>query len=73
MLHVSVAVQGEENTKYFQARATERLWRNAITNLVLPDGRLIENHDEKQQCFTIASRREWECHLSLSMILRLQT
>ena len=45
------AVQGEENTKYFQARATERLWRNAITNLVLPDGRLIENHDEKAASF----------------------
>ena len=45
------AVQGEENTKYFQARATEKLRRNAITNLVLSDGRLIENHDEKATAF----------------------
>uniref|UniRef100_A0A8R7TIB7 Reverse transcriptase domain-containing protein n=1 Tax=Triticum urartu TaxID=4572 RepID=A0A8R7TIB7_TRIUA len=45
------AVQGEENTKYFQACAMERLKRNAITNLLMSDGRLIENHDEKVAAF----------------------
>ena len=45
------AIQGEEDTKYFQAHATERLCRNSITNLMLPDGDLIENHDEKAAAF----------------------
>ena len=63
------AVQGEENTKYFQARATGRLRRNAITNLVLTHGRLVENHDEKVAAFYDCFKRRMGCHLSLCMIL----
>lgn len=45
------AVKGEENTKYFQAHATKRYRRNSIANILLPDGNLVESHDEKAAAF----------------------
>lgn len=45
------ATKGEYNKKYFHARATERYRRNNIPTLLLPDGRSIENHDEKAAAF----------------------
>jgi hypothetical protein len=38
--------QGEENTKFFHAMATERYRRNSIASLVSDDGRQVSNHDE---------------------------
>lgn len=48
------AVKGEENTKYFHARATERYRRNVITNLTLENGVTTEDHNEKAAAFFTA-------------------
>lgn len=45
------AMKGEENTKYFHARATERYRRNVITNITLHNGNITEDHDEKAAAF----------------------
>ena len=44
-------MKGEENTKYFHARATERFRRNSITSIILEDGNSIENHNDKVAAF----------------------
>ena len=38
---------GDENTKFFHAMATDRYRKNKITQLMLEDGRIINEHDEK--------------------------
>lgn len=48
------AVKGEENTKYFHARATERYRRNVISNLTLENGEITEDHNEKAAAFFFA-------------------
>jgi hypothetical protein len=42
---------GDENTKYFHARATERYRQNSIASLTLEDGRVVDSHDEKAAAF----------------------
>lgn len=37
---------GEENSKYFQAMATERFRRNTIASLVNEDGIVVSSHSE---------------------------
>lgn len=45
------ANQGEENTKYFHARATEKYSRNTIPTVQLEDGRVVDTHHEKATAF----------------------
>lgn len=44
-------VHGDENTKFFQAHATERYKRNIFPLPTLPDGRTITSCDEKAVAF----------------------
>jgi hypothetical protein len=39
---------GDENSKFFQAFATERHRRNYVASLLLPDGNIVTEHKEKE-------------------------
>jgi len=45
---------GEENTKFFQAMATERYRKNSIASLLLPDGSVTSNHEVMAREFLIS-------------------
>jgi hypothetical protein len=40
---------GDENTKFFQAMATERHRKNSIATLALPDGAIVTEHADKEK------------------------
>ena len=42
---------GEENSKFFQAMATERYRKNSIASLLLSDGSVTSNHEEMAKEF----------------------
>ena len=42
---------GEENSKFFQAMATERYRKNSIASLLLSDGSVISDHEEMAKEF----------------------
>jgi len=42
---------GDENTKFFHARATERYRHNVISQITASDGRLVVEHSEKAALF----------------------
>src|SRR3954470_3799440 len=51
---------GEENSKFFQAMASERHRRNSIASLQLADGTSCSNHDLLANAFSSAFRnRMW--------------
>lgn len=53
---------GEENTKLFQALATERYRRNSIASLKLPDGTLVTDHNAKEAVlFNVYKERLGAC------------
>ena len=42
---------GEENSKFFQAMATERYRKNSIASLLLSDGSITSDHEEMAKEF----------------------
>ena len=42
---------GEENSKFFQAMATERYRKNSIASLLLSDGSVTSDHEEMAKEF----------------------
>lgn len=70
---------GEENSKFFQAMATERYRKNSIASLLLSDGSVTLNHEEMAKEFLSSFKRRMGTVRSisldeniLSLILRVQ-
>jgi exonuclease III len=42
---------GDENTRFFHARASERYRQNSIVSVTLEDGRIVDTHEEKAAIF----------------------
>ena len=70
---------GEENSKFFQAMATERFRKNFVASLLLSDGTVTSNHEEMAREFltTLKSRMGTVKSISLdatilSLIPRVQ-
>jgi hypothetical protein len=53
---------GDENTKFFQAMATERYRRNSISQLTLSDGTIVTEHKEKKLIFNTYKERLGTSH-----------
>jgi hypothetical protein len=62
---------GDENTKYFHARATERYRHNSIVSVVLDDGRLVDSHAEKVAAFLDSFKSRMGCSHTLVMAFNL--
>ena len=51
---------GEENSKFFQAMATEIYRKNSIASLLLSDGSITSNHGEMAKEFLLSFKnRMW--------------
>lgn len=49
-MHCSLGKFGDENT-FVYAMATDRFRRNAIPQILLPDGRVVSDHNSKAAIF----------------------
>jgi len=58
---------GNENTKYFHARASERYIHNSIVSIRLEDGTLIDNHAENAAAFLSSFKNIMGVSFSLVM------
>lgn len=62
---------GDENTKFFQASATDSHRRNKISHLSLDDGSIVTTHAEKEQILYMAYKNRMGTRGSMDMILNL--
>jgi hypothetical protein len=63
---------GDENTKFFQAMATERYRRNSISQLTLSDGTVVTDHKEKEQVIFNAYKERLGTSHAPEMLFDLQ-
>lgn len=64
---------GDENTKIFHARATERFRRNVITQIITANGREVTDHEEKAALFWQEFKQRLGVSIRPKMLFNLQT
>lgn len=67
-----VIQQGDENTKFFHAMATERYRKNIISQILDDTGRMVTDHSEKSALFYQEFKRRLGTTVQTSMQFNLQ-
>lgn len=60
---------GEENSKFFHAMASERMWRNSIASLKVDDGTPVSDHPKWRKFYALLSKIEWARPKELRWVL----